>query len=545
MPVEQYTMKDYLNAFRRRSRLFVAIFTTVLGIAVAFAVLSPDVYRASAEIRIDLEGPNIDQLEPVVLTSYADQYVRALEQKVLAEDNLKEWLKASDAYRYEGDDISPGELVLRLKEDILIRMVFTPVIDEQSGKEVDLITGFTTAFIGRDPAAAEIIANKVATAFLAEDKATRVAKASTAARFLEEQINAHRREIAAIEAQIATFKEQHAGKLPELMILNITTLERTERELESVQREIRNLQQDRIYREGQLEDVKQSAGGATPQWAALEAEYRRAIALYGPDHPDVIRIQRQVAALTSSASQGGSTQLAQLEAQLAAAQERYSDQHPDVISLKRRIGELPAEDPFAGGTTVSDPLFLQLLAQINAIYANLQSLRVRAEELRNKRADLQDRIAEMPQVERQYQALERDLQTATLAFDDLRQRLVQAQQVESFESGERGARLEQIRSASAPSSPSGPARLAITIVGLILATTFASGAAFVAEIADSTIRGSKDIQSVMQTPAIATIPIMQNAASLALRRRQIITVSLSVLVLALIIVMAAINLRTY
>ena len=151
----------------------------------------------------------------------------------------------------------------------------------------------------------------------------------------------------------------------------------------------------------------------------------------------------------------------------------------------------------------------------------------------------------MPQVERQYQALERDLQTATLAFDDLRQRLVQAQQVESFESGERGARLEQIRTASAPSSPSGPPRLAITIVGLILATTFAGGAAFVAEISDSTIRGSKDIQSVMQTPAIATIPIMQNSASLALRRRQRIAVSLSVLVLALIIAMTAINLRTY
>ncbi len=543
MATDQYTMKDYLNAFRRRSRLFFSIFFAVLGIALAFALLPADVYRASAEIRIDLEGPNINLLQPVVLTNYADQYVQTLAQKVITRDNLRKWLEDSDAYGYGGDDISPAELLGRLEEDIFINMVFTSVIEEQTGKEVDLITGFTTGFIGRDPAAAQVIADGIAEAFLAEDKATRVARASSASSFLREQIDANRAEIAAVEAQIATFKEQHAGKLPELMVLNMTALERTEREFETVQREIRNLQEDRFYREAQLADIKSGASGAGSQLAALEAEYHRAIALYGPDHPDVIRIQRQVAALTNSASQGGSPQLAQLQAQLAAAQERYSDQHPDVIKLKRQINELQAGDPFAGDTSAGNPLYLQLRAQINAIDTNLQGLRARGEELRNNQADLQDKIAGMPQVERQYQALERELQTATLAYDGLRKRLEEAQQIESFESGERGARLVQVRSASVPSSPSGPPRLAITIVGLFLAATFAGGAAFVAEISDSTVRGSKDIRSVMHAPAIATIPIMQNSMSLTLRRRQMMTVSLSVLVLAAIIVMAAIKLR--
>ena len=225
----------------------------------------------------------------------------------------------------------------------------------------------------------------------------------------------------------------------------------------------------------------------------------RAIALYGPDHPDVIRIRRQVAALTDGASEGGSSPLAQYEAELAAARERYSDEHPDVISLKRRINEMRAGDPFADDTTVDNPLYLQLRAQINAVDTNLQGLRIRAQELRNNQADLQDKIADMPQVERQYQVLERELQTATLTFDGLRRRLAQAQQIESYESGERGARLVQITSAEAANSPSGPPRLAITIIGLILATTIAGGAASVAEFSDNTIRGSKDIQTVMQT----------------------------------------------
>jgi hypothetical protein len=143
----------------------------------------------------------------------------------------------------------------------------------------------------------------------------------------------------------------------------------------------------------------------------------------------------------------------------------------------------------------------------------------------------------MPQVERQYQVLQRELQTATLAFDGLRERLTQAQQIESFESGERGARLEQVRTASAPEEPTGPPRLAITILGLFLASTLAGGAAFFAEITDNTIRGSKDIQTVMHTHAIATIPIVQNTITRSQGRRRMMIVSLSALMLAAIIVL--------
>jgi len=58
MATEQYTLKDYLGALRRRSALFMGIFAVVTATAVAFAFLRPDEYRASAEMRIDMQGPN-------------------------------------------------------------------------------------------------------------------------------------------------------------------------------------------------------------------------------------------------------------------------------------------------------------------------------------------------------------------------------------------------------------------------------------------------------------------------------------------------------
>ena len=530
---DDYTMKDYLNALRRRSGLLFGVLGLVLGIAVAFAVLLPDTYRSVAEMRIDLQGPNVELLEPIELTTYADQYIKSLEQKVMTNENLAAWLEESNAYSWQ-HDASQGDKIVQLREDIQVQMVFTSVIEERTGEEVDLITGFTASFTARDPEVARIVADNVAKAFLAEDRATRVSQASAASSFLEEQIAAQRDEIAGIEARIAGFKEQHAGSLPDLLVLNMTALDRTTQELEQVEREIRTLQQDRFFREAQLQEIQATAGGSATQLAALEAEYLRAVALYGPDHPDVIRLKRQIAALTGNVEGGGgASTVAQLEAELASLQERYSDQHPDVIAKQRELEAARA----AGltGSGISDPLYLQLRAQINAIDNNIQGLRARAEELRENRADLQNRIAGMPQVEREFQALQRELQTATLAYDNLRQRATQAQQIESFESGERGARLEQIRAARAPDLPTGPPRLAIAILGLFVATTIAGGATFFAEVSDSTIRGSKDVLTVMHTHAIAAIPVVQNSVYRSDRRRRMLVVSVSALMLGAIV----------
>ncbi len=534
---EQYSFSDYLDAFKRRSRIFLAVLVFVAGTAIVYAYSLPDTYSSSAEMRIDLEGPNVDLLEPVMMTNYADQYIKSLEQQVMTGDNLRIWLRESGAY--SDRDASENQKVRWLREDIAVSMVFTSVIDERSGREVNLITGFRTGFRAEDPDVVATVANGVASAYLDADKAARLERATAASEFLRQQIENSRGEIAEIESRIAQFKEDNAGRLPELLVLNMTSLERTERELESVQRDIRNQQQDRFFREAQLEQIRQRSG-AGARLAALEAEYHRAISLYEPNHPDVLRIKRQVAALTATrGSEGASSELARLEAELAALQERYSDQHPDIVSIKRRIQEARAnDDPFGSGETISDPLYLQLRAQINSIDTGLVSLRERANELRVEQISLQDRIAATPQVERRFAALQRELQTANLAFENLRNRLTTAQQTESFEAGEQGARLQKVRSAAVPSSASGPQRPAIVIIGVFLALSLAGGAAIIGEMMDNTVRGNRDVRIIMNTPAIAAVPVVQNSVSRSVRRRNLILTSTGFLVLASIVALA-------
>lgn len=540
MSSETYTIADYLNAFQRRRRVFFLVFLVIVTAAILAAVIPEDYYRSSAELRIDLEGPNIDLLEPVALTNYADQYIKTLEQNVITNDNLRTWLKESQAFRDDAEEMSEGELIREIRDNIRIQLVFTSVIEERSGKSVELITGFRPVFTADSPEAAHSVAENLASEFLAEDRASRTQQAAAASRFLREQIEAKRQEIADLEEKIAEFKEDNAGKLPELLFLNMTVLERTERDLEDVQSEIQALEEDRVFRQSQLQEIRQNSASAE-RLQQLEDEYLRAISLYGPDHPDVIRIRRQVAALTAGGSGAESSlELQQLQAQLAEAREKYSDEHPDVKILQRRIRQLESGETESSFTEEQyNPRYLQLRAQINAIDIKIDGLEERESALRQKLEETEAKIANTPQVERRFQALDRDLQTAKLAFEDLRQRLAQAQQTESFEAGELGARLAKVSSASVPDEPAGPKRLAITLLGIFVATSLAGGAAIARELLDSTIRGRRDIRTVLGADPIVSVPVIENSVVRTQRRRQFLVSSFGLVALVAILILAS------
>ena len=523
--LDQPGLIDYIETFRRRRKVFMTTICVFFGVAVLAAILLPDIYRSGTEMRIDLEGPNIDLLEPLALTSYADQYINSLQRRVMTWDEVTTWIKDTNVYSELRDELSLPDLYSIVLDNIRIEMVTTEVMDPRSGRPVSLITGFVAAFEAEEPQQAFMIAEKLAATFLAKDREIRTERAAATSSFLLEEIDINRKKIVKLENRIASFKQDNAGSLPELMGLNMSVTDRTERDMESVRSEIRILQQDKIFRESQLEEIRQRSKSDN-RLRQLEDEYLLAISRYGPEHPDVIRIRRQVAALTGGAIDSGeSDEIVQLERALAEALQKYSDLHPDVLALQRRLETLRSGNSASTSGLDINPRYLQLHAQVNALDTQIAGLRDRARMLQVKYDEIQDRIALMPQVEKRYLALNRDLRTEQLAFEDLRSRLTQAQQTESYESGDLGARLVKIRNASLPIEPVAPPRLAIVILGGILAVTLAVGAAVLAETLDRSVRGRRDIQMLVNIIPIAEIPIIRDSASILQRRRRAVVIA--------------------
>lgn len=531
---DTFASEDYSSAIRRRKRIFLLVALSVMTVASCLALLLPDKFRSVARISVNLEGTTT--LEPNKVAAYADQYIAELSERVRSRENLLRIARDPSVFSENEEDLPLPARMGILREGFYLGLDMQTVTSDK-GREVELISGFRTGFEGADPNLAEKAAVFFSNSFLAEDRKSRTERAGSTSAFLSKQIAETEARIVEHEQQIAEFKIKNSCCLPELQELNMSTIQRAERDIEGLQSRIRTLEQDRIFLRTQLEEIR-GRSVSTDRLEVLEQEYRRLVANYGPEHPDVGRVRREIQALTSIGPTGnGETELSILRTELAEAERKYSDIHPDVRSLRQRIAALEksqiGESVAGQESLLEDPRYLQLRSSINTIDTELAELRRRTPELRQRISEYERRLARTPQIESEYQALSRKFDTARENFDNLQQQLVIAQQTEALESAEIGARLTELQPAFFPDAPSGPRRLGIIIVGAILAFGAGIGSIFLAEMLDSTVRGSSDIARIMNMVPAATIPVIRNSVTLAATRRSMIRQTL--LILAIVI----------
>ncbi len=513
----------------------------IITIAVSLAFLLPDSYESFARIDVNLEGEKVRTLEPINVANYADQYIAKLRERVQTRENLN--LLVQDDAVFSGDltALSDAERRRMVNRGIFIKVITQKVMGA-GGRTVNLIAGFRAGYNGPDPAFARRVAVWYSDTFLKEDRAIRTERASSTSTFLSDQIKLTEQEIVTLEKEIAEFKVANACCLPELKGLNMNVITRAERDIEDLRPRVRTLEQDRAFLQSQLDEIR-AQSTATNRLAKLEEEYTTLVANYGPDHPDVAKVRREISAISELSAGGGDAELVELRMELAEKEQRYSDIHPDVVSLRRRISALEADAAIAKNSgrdkLLDNPRYQQLRARINAIDTELRTLRARSPDLVQKIAEYEDRLTRTPQVESEFLALDRKLETARQNFNNLQERFVIARQTEALESTEIGARLTQATAPYVPVKPSGPPRLAIGIIGFFLALTFGIGSVIVAELSDNTVRGAKDIIRAIEIVPIAAIPTAQNTASHAEHRRRIIMLSgTTILIIAVIVYMA-------
>lgn len=537
----EYTASDYIDALSRRRGVLFAVAGPILLGAVLLAAFLPDRYTSFAQIDINLEGATAQTLEPIEVTSYADQYIAKLTDRALTRENLLPLVNNENVFSPSQAELPESERMDRIRASIGVSVLTQLVISPNSGREVDLISGFRVESVGANPDFVQNVATHAARLFLEADRLSRTERASSALLFLGEQMEITEREIVGLEQEIANFKVENACCLPELQDLNMSVIERAERDIADVRPRIRTLEQDRIFFQAQLEEIRQLAA-TTDSLAELEQEYMTLVANYGPDHPDVTRLRRQINAIASAeTSDGDAAEIVELRMKLIEAEQKYSDEHPDVIRYKQQLAALEAKSGAVGGAgrarLLDNPRYIQVRAELNSINSELTQLRASEPVLREKIRDYEERLRRTPQVESEFQALDRKLESARDNFDDLQRRAVIARQSEALESTDIGARLSQVVAPSTPRSPSGPPRVAILILGVFLAGTLGVGAMLFVEMTDSTIRGSKDIVRVLNMVPMATIPVIENASSKKTRRQRSLLIRGAVLV-AIVVVIA-------
>jgi capsular polysaccharide biosynthesis protein len=95
--------------------------------------------------------------------------------------------------------------------------------------------------------------------------------------------------------------------------------------------------------------------------------------------------------------------------------------------------------------------------------------------------------------------------------------------------------LRLVQSPSTPMEPQKPRRLAILIVGTILALIAALSAAIVAEGLDQSVRGSRDVRNLLDVAPLAVVPEIQDAATVRRERAQAVTLISGAMATALVL----------
>jgi polysaccharide biosynthesis transport protein len=543
VPTRTIDLRETLRSYWRQRGTFLVIAGIFAVLAVALALLLPPTYTAGATILIEQQEIPQELVRSAV-TSFADQRVQVISQRVMTTQNLLSLIERYNLYP-EIRLTKPREvLLLKMRQDISMKMISADVIDPRSGRPTQATIAFSVSYKSHSPELALKVANDLTSLYLNENLTSRTQLAEQTSSFFSSEATRLQKRILELDKELSDFKQKNHDKLPDLAQLNIQISERTELELRDAENRIGALDSQRVLLEAQLAQINPTMQvfsdtglrvmNAEDRLKALKSQLAGYKARYAPGHPDIVNAEREVAGLEKEvkADDGTSDVARQLDgakAQLARAQEKYAPDHPDVVRLTRVVEEL--EKSVAAAPTAAEgakakerlhadnPAYIQVKGQLDSLGVERESALKKREDLRTKLDEYERRLAQAPAVERQYRALARDLDTAQLKYQEMRSKQSESQVSQNLETEHKGERFTMIEPPLPPEKPISPNRMLILAMGFVLSLGAGAGAAILRNNLDASVRGVHDVRALLSVPPLAAIPVIVTRAESKKHRR--------------------------
>ncbi|MDO9116950.1 MAG: Wzz/FepE/Etk N-terminal domain-containing protein [Nitrospira sp.] len=538
-----HAVKDFRQMVRRRRSVIFAVVSVIAAVGLATAFLWPPVYRSKATILIEEQEIPTDLVRSTI-TSYADQRIETIKQQVMSRASLWRIVEQYGLYQRLRKGSPTEEVLQQFVKDIQIEVINVKVVDKRTQTPTQATIAFTLAYDGETPDLAQKVTNELTDLFLGENLKSRERHAQQTTAFLKQEAENLAHHIEALESKIAVVKQKADGALPELTQLNMQLLNQADRELIDVDREIRSLEERKRFLEGELATLKPNtpmiaASGerifdSGERLKALRAQYASASGYLSEDHPDIIKMKQELAALEreTGGDAPGEDVPKRLEGErsrLATLMERYGADHPDVTharqavaGLERDLAEMTKRPPRKALFKPENPAYINIQSQLASTSASLQALLKSKISLKRRAEEMARRVERLPEVEPEYQDLMRDREGTTHKYQEIRSRLMEAQVSEGLEVQRKGERFSLIDPADLPERTERPNRPVILILTGLLAIVGGVGAGAAAEQLDETIRTPYQLSLAAGMAPLAVIrylPMEEEVLDVIRRRR--------------------------
>ncbi len=535
--MEELTLQDYLTILRRHKKYFLITFAVLWVVSFAFALCWSN-YRSTATVEIEQPEIAPDTTTPMGMNpndepeALADLRIGKIQQKVTAPSSLIEIISKFGLYESSRKIMPIANVADHMHDAIKLNLVSSTVANPAATQKVSAnqlsAMAFTLSFDYGDPHIAQQVTSELVSRFLNEDLKERRAEAEATSSFLAGQIAVLEKSMSEQEKNIAQFQQTHGAARPESLLFNQQAAQTTTLSMQNLDSQITSNEGTQGALRAQLTTVdpysRVIANGqllTTPgtQLKALEAQYTTLTAQYGQDHPDVVKLRHQIAALRQQTG-GHGPDTSQLKAQiddtrtnLEAAKKTYGSDNPDVVVLQHKLDSLQAQLANAGsGSSQQDlkkdadnPAYLELVAQLRSSEEQHKSLITQRESLSKQQSKYQQAVAENPAVEQQMAALSRDYDNAQLRYRELKEKKMAADMDVQMVQDREGQRLFVIDPPGLPLKTH-PSRLLLMLAGLFISLMGGITAAIGMQVIGQNIVGSQHLTALVGVTPLVTIP---------------------------------------
>lgn len=439
--------EQLFRALWRRKLLAGAILLGGLVVGTTIVMALPDRYEATSVVRVEAQRPGEEMVQRTV-SELLEQRMLTVRQELLATPVLQQTIEEFELYPEVVEKDGMQAAVGAMRKELTVRV---------EGEHA-----FELSFRHPDPEMAQRVANRLPEIYAAAAVAVRREQAERAANLFGSEVERLQKSLADWEHRIATFKVQRMGELPEQLDTNMRGLERVAAMLQTKSEELRVAE----GRRSELFRAQLSGDSAAGRLKAAEDALTR---------------------------------------DLVGARTQWTGDHPEVTRLESELATLTTRRQHAESLMVGERRERALAAR------TVQDIRREIEGLQSQAQAYQARLDNTPRWAQALAVLERDYEITRTKYQSVVSRQVEAQIARELEA--RGAEdmFRMVSPAVVPSSPVSPDRPTGLLVTLLLSAALAVLAVVMLELRDESIRDGSELRGRLSLPILAVVPQLPSA----------------------------------
>lgn len=391
----------------------------------------------------------------------------------------------------------------------------------------DITNGFNITVRGRDPKTTQAVTSELASKYIDEQTRDTVHKGTSAKEFMNNKVQQAKDELDAIDKKRFDFMTSNVGTLPSEATALVSQLTGLREQQKALMTDVGRLQDRRAAAINQLALIKKS----TEQQKVDIAE--------NLTDPKTTLAWSQLV-----------TRKAMLEGELTRLKQEFKDKHPDVISKQKEVDQVKQDmDDMIAEWKQKIKEKEEKLANRPDLAASSVEAEINMTEGEIKRAQglladnekqigaLVQRINNVPGVEVQLGAIEREYNTKKAAYDLLLTQQGKINLVSDAASEQQSEGIAVVDAANLPSKPVAPKRLMLSAIGLVLGLGIGLVLTGVFEIPRlMTIQTTEDVRHYTGLPVLISVPELltpQEARAIPRRRRLLLAAGMAVTIVSI------------